>query len=278
MTTTETYRFGRLTLSQSTLPTPAEVYEGINDRFAIRKEEYDEVRDETRIYKEKGRDPHLGDDNDDHSFCCFSYISDTPESILIRNDDDEEEEVNDRRLETSRILYFENGQFAFESRLDLLDLWIPQFIGEVTNTELNEDDWRFDSLPQEVMTSFFQDRPVISILKVEQPENKNTITGDSALDQTVADLAGRVESQRFSVGKQRGNNLKGASIISEAAENLDILEVSGKYENSYTTNLKITGSVSISWNESDWSDTAAIKQRAELIQSRLIPYLRQLND
>lgn len=278
MTTTETYKFGRLTLDQSDLPTPTEVYNGIDRRFTIREEEYDEARDETRVFKEKGRDPDLGDDHEDYAFCHFTYVADTPDSILIRNEDDEEEESDRRKLETSRILYFENGQFAFESRQDLLDLWTPQFIGKITDTELDGDDWRFEPLSQEMMSSFYQDRPIISILKVEQPEDENEVTGDSTLANAVADLAGRVASQRFSVGNRSGNNLKGATIIDQSAENLDILEVSGKYENSHTTNLKATGPVTISWNESDWSDSTATEQRAELIQGKLSPFLGQLND
>lgn len=278
MATKETYKIGRLTLNQSSLPSPAEVYEGIGGEFAVRQEEYDEMRDETRVFKEKGRNTFLGDGYDEYSYCHFTYISDTPESVLIRNDDDEEEEDDRRKLETSRILYFNNGQFVFESRRDLHDLWIPKFIGNVTDTELNGDDWRFESLPQEVMKEFYYDHPVISILKVKQPEDENAISGDSMLADAVAELAGRVSSQRYSIGNQTRNNLKGASIIDQSAENFDILEVSGKYENNHTTNLKSTGPIKISWNEKDWSDDTTTGHQAELVRNKLRPFLERLDD
>ncbi|WP_277540638.1 hypothetical protein [Haloarcula laminariae] len=278
MTTTETYRVGSLTANGSSLPTPSEVYEGISGEFSVRKEEYDEDRDETLVYKHKGRDAHLEETEGDYSYCHFTYVSDTLDSIRVRTDDDEETDDSRQKLETSRILYFENGQFIYESRQDMLDLWIPKFLGEITDTEMEAGDWRFeDSLPQDVMEDFFQSRPTISVLKVAQPEDGGSISGDSTLANAVADLAGRVSSQRFSIGNQTGNNLKGASIIDESAEKLDILEISGKYENGHTTNLKSTGPIKISWNEDDWADTATTAERSRHIRNKLRPFLEDLD-
>lgn len=276
MTTTETYRVGQFQQSPSSLPSPSELYESIEDEFTIRAEEYDEERDEELVFKQKGTSPYLGNSYDEYSYCHFSYVADTPDSILIRNDEDEIEEDNRRKIEAARVLYFENGQFIFESRDDIPNGWIPGFIEEITDSDIDPTEWEQQKLSQESLTDFYRDQPQVSVLKVKQPEESSEVSSEADIPDEILELAGRVVSQRFSVGRRSNNNLKGATIVDESAEYLEILEISAKDESGKTTNLKSSGPIKISWNDDDLPDGDEVGVRAEFVRSKTKPFLERL--
>lgn len=219
MTQTERYKFGRFDLPRSELPTPEELKEEIDsldDEFKIlRRTEEDPVSGGELEYREKGRTTYLGDSHDDLSFCHFFYVGDTQNSIVVRNDDGEEEERNQRELVRPRVFYFENGLFAFESRQDLVDSWIPGFIGELTGIDA-ANDARMLSFDQEMMKSFYDSRDNVSVFKFSAPESES-FDPDTRLAEALNDLTETVESHKFSVGN-KGGNLKGTDLVDEAAE------------------------------------------------------------
>ncbi len=71
----------------------------MGDEFEmVRRTENDPVSGGELEYLEKGRTTYLGDSHGEFSFCHFYYVTDTENSVVVRNDDGEEEEQNQREL------------------------------------------------------------------------------------------------------------------------------------------------------------------------------------
>lgn len=277
MSESERYKIGRIDLAKNELPTPEEVknaIDALNDEFEmVRRVEDDPVSGGELEYREKGRTTYLGENHDELSFCHFYYVADTENSIVIRNDDGEEEEQNRPELVRPRVFYFENGMFAFESRQGLIDAWIPNFIGELTDSEAAENSYIYP-FSQEMMKDFYDSMDKITVFKFSSPEDED-FEPDTPLAEALNELAETVESQQFSGGNE-GKNLKGTTLVDEAAEKMFIQKLHGKHDGSLTMNILQSGIYVVAWSEADWSEPVSTGKRAEEIFNRLAPQVRRL--
>ena len=278
MSDSERYKIGKIDLPESELPTPEEVKDKIDsfddDDFGmVRRVEDDPVSGGELEYREKGRTTYLGDSHDNYSFCHFIYVADTENSIVIRNDDNEEEERNQPELVRPRVFYFKNGMFAFESKQGLVDQWIPDFIGKLTDTE-TLDNSQILSFDQDMMKDYYDGRDSITVFKFSSPEDDD-FEPDTPLARALNELTDTVESQQFS-GGNAGKNLKGTDLIDEAAEKMSIQKLHGSYDDSLTTNILKSGIYVVAWSESGWSEPIETGTRAEAIFNQLVPQVRRL--
>jgi hypothetical protein len=274
MSESERYQFGKFDLPSEEIPSPEEIHNAIDEEWRIRKEEEDETG-ETRVFQERGRTSYLGDTHDEYQFGHFYYVSDTESSIVVR-DGDEEVEINQRELVLPRVLYFDNGVFAFETREGLVEHWIPRFIADKTNTIISPEDYSFYNNFSQAMVKDFYDRwDEITIFKFGPPEDGEGFEGDTPLAEALNELTTDVASQEFS-GGQSGNNLKGTEIVENAAENMRISKLHGNREDELRQNILATGRFQAAWSETDWSESNT-RRRAEEIRQRLLPVLRRLD-
>lgn len=277
MSKSERYKIGKIDLPESELPTPEEVKDAIDaldDEFSmVRRVEDDPVTGGELEYREKARTTYLSDIHDELSYCHFIYAADTENSIVVRNKDGEEEERNQPELVRPRVFYFKNGMFAFESRQDLGDQWIPTFIGKLTDTDTlgNSHIYPFK---QEMMKDFYDSRDKITVFKFSSPEDED-FEPDTPLAEALNELTDTVESQQFSGGNS-GKNLKGTSLVDEAAEKMFIEKLHGSHDDGLTMNIIQSGIYVVVWSESDWSEPIETGTRAEAIFNRLAPQVRKL--
>lgn len=277
MTKSERYKIGRINLPQSELPTPQEVKDAIDaldDQFEmVRRTEDDPVTGGELEYREKARTTYHNGSQGELSFCHFYYVSDTENSIVVRNEEGEEEERNQPELVRPRVFYFENGMFAFESREDLIEPWVPTFIGKLTDTDAlgNSQIYPFT---QEMMKDFYDSRDKITVFKFSSPDNED-FEPDTPLAEALNDLTETVENQQFS-GGNTGKNLKGTDLIDEAAEKMHIEKLHGSRNDELTMNILASGVYVVAWSESDWSEPVETSTRADEIFNRLAPQLRKL--
>lgn len=273
MTTRATFRIGQLNPENDTRPSPTELAEGIDDHFTLRTEEEDPVSSGTLEYLEKGRNVHVETERDSYNFCYFTYVTDTPESLRVRTDDNEEKEENQVVLETAHVIYFENGQFAFQSRDDIAEAWIPRFIGKRTGTELGGDGFAIDSFDQEDLENAYSSADKISKITFGEPGDESQ--GISGLGQEMQELAGVTEGLSFSTGQGDGN-LKNVDIIDAATVSLSIRNMNIKNGDENTIVLTSSGRIQFAWNENNWSDSELTRNRAQTIRSKLRPYLERV--
>jgi hypothetical protein len=273
MSETERYQFGMFDLPPKELPSPEDVHNAIDEEWQDRKEE--EETGETRVFQERGRTGYHGDSHDEYEFCHFYYVSDTESSVVVR-DGDEEVEINQRELVLPRVLYFDNGLFAFETREGLVEHWVPRFIADKTDTAIEPEDHSFyNNFSQAVMKGFYDRWDKITVFKFGAPENDEGFESGSPLAESLNELMTVVENQQFS-GGQSGNNLKGIEIVENTAENMQILKLHGNREDELRKNILSSGRFQVSWSETDWSDDDT-GRRAEEIRQRLLPVLRRLD-
>lgn len=279
MSESDRYQFGRIGLPQSELPTPKEVCDEVtemDDKFqSLRKEEDDKLSGKVLEYREKGRSAYHGDSHGEYSFCYFYYVTDTENSIVIRNEEGEEEERNQPQLVRPRIFYFENGQFAFESKQDLEKHWVPRFIGKATGTSVAEN-YSFYNISQDIMKDFYDTCDHISVFRFGSPEDGGVFEDDSDLDQALNELTENIDSQKFSGGNS-GKNLKEVEIMDEAAEKMQLLELHGSRDDGYTDEIFASGTAVVTWSEKDWAADAGTEKRAETICRKLVPFLQKLD-
>lgn len=277
MSESERYKIGKIDLPDSELPSVGEVkneIDSLDDEFEmVRRVEDDPVSGGELEYREKGRTTYLGDSHEELSFCHFIYSADTENSIVVRNEDGEEEERNQPELVRPRVFYFENGMFAFESKQDLVDQWIPDFIGKLTDTDALENS-RILPFSQQMMKDFYESRDEITVFKFSSPDDEDFEPG-TPLAEALNELTETVESQQFSGGNE-GKNLKGTAIVDEAAEKMFIEKLHGSHEDSLTMNILKSGIYVVAWSESDWGEPIETGTRAEAIFNRLAPQVRRL--
>lgn len=226
MSESETYRLGTF-FNDSDRPSLEEVASALDDEFIERDTE--EIEDnEELVYKDKGRNVRIHREGGEYDFCHFRYVSDTKDSYRVRTENDEESDESQTRLVTSRVLYFENGQFAFESNQDLEDFWIPRFIGRATGYDIEGTNYRLYTLGEECMLDAYQDHDIVTKLRLEEPSTEADISDD--VGDFIRDLAGEVTSFEFSSGGSE--NLKNKSAIDTCARNLGIRRMNAKHEGS----------------------------------------------
>lgn len=271
MTTSGTFRFGELKPSEDGIPTPTELAEGITDEFTIRSEDEDPVTGEIVEFAEKGRNVFCSDQYEDYNFCFFTYVFDTPDSFRVRNEEGEEKESSEIMLEVAWVIYFENGQFAFQSRNDLADAWIPQFIKKRTSHEVTNDDYRSHSLGQPELKQWYDNADRISKIKFgESGDEAAQISGAGQQLQELAQIASGIE---LSTGQGNDSDLRDASIVDTAVESLDITRMNVKNGDENMVTLKESGRVNISWNESEWDEDNLSRNRGQTIRKKIRPYM-----
>lgn len=221
----ETYRLGTF-IDGVDRPSLNELASALDDEFIERDSEEINDGEEELVYKDKGRNVRVQRDGGDYDFCHFRYVSDTKESYRIRTEDDEEADRNDTRLADARVLYFENGQFVFESSQELEDFWIPRFIGRAAGYNITGSDYRLYSLDERFMADVYGAYDIVTKLKLEEPNIDEEISDE--VGEFVRDLVGEVTSFEFSSGGVE--NLKGKTAIDTCAQNLAIRRMNAKHE------------------------------------------------
>jgi len=221
----ETYRLGTY-LSGVDVPSLEELAAALDDEFIKRDTEEIEEDDKELVYKDKGRNVRIQRDNGDYDFYHFRYVTDTRESYRIRTDEDEEADQSETRLADSRVLFFGNGQFAFESNEDLEDTWIPRFIGRAAGYRIEGGDYRLYNLGSDYMADVYNAYDIVTKLRLEEPTKQDEISDE--VGGFIRNLAGEITSFEFSSGGTE--NLKNKSAIDTCARNLRITRMNAKYE------------------------------------------------
>ncbi|APW99380.1 hypothetical protein CHINAEXTREME_17085 [Halobiforma lacisalsi AJ5] len=272
MTVRTTFRLAEFDLAQNELPTPEELAENIDDdKFITRKIGEDPVSGEELEYLEKGRDIYYESERDSHNFCYFTYVTDTDESFRIRNENNEEVEENETVLESSFVVYFDTGEFVFQTRQDMAEAWIPAFIAEVSDLNVDNDYFTRKSFDQGTIEQIYKRSDAVSKISFNHPSDNGDLSG-SSLDGDMEYLAEICEGLTFSTGQGEGD-LSGNSIIDSAVEALEVKQLNTKKGDENTVTVKESGRLTISWNENDWGEDVAARNRAQTIRSRVRPYL-----
>ena len=278
MATEERYKMGVFETNQR--PSIEELASVLDDEFQTRETE--ELEDEELVYKEKGRNVYLHRDDEEeeneYDYCHFRYVADTKESYRIRNEDDEEDNRNDTRLTDARVMYFRNGQFAFESRDGLEPYWIPDFISHVTDSDVERSEWRLYTFGSDFMKRLYDDYPTVSILKLAEPRDVDQVS--SEIGEFIINLSGEVDNFQFSTG-QGGGNLKSRSSIDTCAQHLDILKIHMKREGGYTESATRRGTLVTKWEIGEiQSEETEARQRLEslAVRRKLWKHLESLED
>jgi len=266
------FRFGKIDLPENERPDPEDLHSAIDDTFRVRSERVVVEGEEPVELEEKGMNPYLSTDHSEFSFCYFYYISDKEDSQTVRDGD----ELTERRSEEvvqPRVFYFQNGMFAYESEQGLIKHWIPKYIGKRTGVDV-VGDYKFYGFSQEMMEEFYDSRDHISVFRFGAPE-ESEFEGDSPLAHALNELTDDVESQEFSGGNS-GRNLKGVSLVDEAAENMKIEKLHGSVDDGYTNQILASGVYVPVWSEQEWPSDAGAERRAETIYRKLNSILQKL--
>lgn len=275
----ERYKLATFLADESDRPTVQELEQAISDNFSDREEEEIEEEDEPLVYKEKGRNTYSNTDTEssDYDYCHFRYVADTKESYRVRGDDDEEQDATDVRLTDARVIYFRNGQMAFESKQDMEPLWVPRFIMKITGYEdFEPSDWQMYNFGRDFMHDVYDNADLVSVLKLAEPND--TSDGTSELVDFVANIASEVSNLRFSAGNG-GGNLKSRPAIDTCARNLKILNLRYKNDGGYTKEITSSGSFVTTWDIGEIADEDSDeRQRQESIEMRkeVMPHLKRV--
>lgn len=271
MTVRQTFRIAEFNISQSELPSPDELAGNINDEFSLRSEEEDPSSGETLEYLEKGRNTHYETDRETYNFCYFTYVTDTPESFRVRNEDNEEVEQNETILETADVIYFDTGEFVFQTRQDIPEAWIPAFITKIADIDVGNDYFERKFFEQSELKSVYNSADTISKIAFNKPGDSENIES-SELSSDVKSLAELCEGLTFSTGQGDGD-LKGNSVVDAAAEALKIKQLNTKQGDENVVQVKDSGRVTISWNENEWNQEEIPRNRSQTIRTKILPYL-----
>ncbi|WP_424014290.1 hypothetical protein ACOZ35_14890 [Halorubrum xinjiangense] len=270
-----TFRLGKLRTENGELPSPEELADGIQDDFTVRSEEEDPDTGETVEYAEKGRNVFLGDGYDEYNFCFFTYVADTLESFRIRDGNDIEDD-SQIVLETAWVIYFDNGQFAYQSRQDIPRAWIPRFIKKRAGVEVTDNDFVMDSIGQDEIENWYDRADRISKAKFSQvSEGESDLSGAGEKLQELARVA---DGLSFSTGRGDDGDLREATLIDEASDSLEIASLNVKIGDENMITIKQSGRVEISWNESDWDQDSLPRNRGQTVRTKLRPYLESIRD
>lgn len=270
MTERATFRLGKLKTDSGQVPSPQQVAEGIEDEFTVRSTDEDPVTGDPIEFAEKGRDVYQTSEYSDYNFCFFTYVADTPDSFRTR---EENEEVEDSQivLEVSWVIYFENGQFAFQSRDDIGDAWIPRFIKKRSGVEITNDDYRLDKIGQRELKQRYDTADRITQIDFSQKEEEEI--DDSSVNNALRNLIEVTNGLSFSTGRGDDKDLKDSELITAATEALEIQSMKIKNGDKNIIKLKNSGRVNVSWNESDWNEDSLARNRGQTVRSKLRPYL-----
>ena len=266
------YRFGKIDVPQSELPTPEELHDAIDDTFRVRNKKVVVEGEDPVELEEKGMNSYYSDARNEYAYCQFTYISDKEDSATVREGDELKVAPDDQPVRPL-VFYFNNGQFAYESEQGLIKHWIPNFIGERTDTDI-EGKYHFNEFSQATMRDFYDNRDEISVFRFGSTEEE--FDDDSTLARALNELAEEVASQEFSGGNPP-TNLKGLEIFDEAINKMHILKLRGSRDDAYTTEILSSGMHEIKWSEEEWPNDAGQERRAEAMFQRLSSHLQKLS-
>lgn len=275
MTERATFRVGELKTESGEVPSPEQVAENIQDKFSTRSTDEDPVTGEPIEFAEKGRNVYHTSEYSDYNFCFFTYVADTTDSFRIR---EEGEEVEDSQivLEIAWVIYFDNGQFAFQSRDDIADAWIPRFIKKRSGLEPTNDDYRLDKIGQSELKQQYAAADRVSKISFSQREDDEI--DNTEINNALQNLIEVTNGLTFSTGQGDDRNLKDSELINMATDALEIQNLKIKKGDENMITLKQSGRVNISWNESDWNEDNLTRNRAQTVRSKLRPYMSAIWD
>lgn len=275
MTTRGTFRLGKL--KADSLPSPDDVAEGIDDEFEVRSTEEDPETGGTIEFAEKGRDPHVEADYDGYNYCFFTYVTDTSESFRVRDENGEEKPESQSVLQLSWAIYFENGQFAYQSRNDIANAWIPRYIKKAAGMDPTNDDYTLDKIGQDELRSAYDSADRVTKIAFGNP-GEDEETDISSAGEKLQELAEVADGLSFSTGQGGDEDIRDPSLIQDAVDALKIKRLNRKKDDQNVVVLKESGRIEISWNESDWDENSATRNRSQEVRSKLRPYLEAIED
>lgn len=273
------FRFGRIDLPSAARPTVQEVrdeVENLDNKYKTR-EEKKVIEDEDPIpFKHKGANAEVRTLSDGTEYCYYTYFSDTEESALIRDGDNGEEEDVRLAVIIVRVLYLENGQFAYETSNKLHRIWIPEFIDMITGYELSGST-EFEHLLQETVTRFYNSKDRISRIRFStgRDDGSNAEPDSQSFIEQMKTLMKQTGSQTYT---KNGRSLNEVSQVQQLAEDnrINIDEVVGKDEAGVNEEIYADGSTLLGWHIPEWDDHDE-SGRKELIESELGTYFQELN-
>lgn len=272
------FRFGRIDCPSSERPTPQEIRDGIEslDNRYIDREEKKIVEGEEPIqFKHKGAAQEIRTLPDGTEYCFYTYFTDTEESAMIRDGDDGEEEDIRLAVEIVRVLYLENGLFAYENSNRLQRAWIPQFIDEMTGYEASADT-RYKALPQSILGEFYNNKDQISRLRLEKNDDNSDpdLSDDPSFKEQTKAIMQQTGSLRYTKEEKSLNEVNELQELTNDDE-IEIAAIVGKNDDELSKEVYAIGSTLLNWslnvwNEEDWAG------KRDLIEEDLNPYLRRL--
>lgn len=271
------FRFGRIDCPSSQRPTPQEVYDGIEelDNKYLNRETKKLVEDEDPIqFKHKGGAQEIRTLPDGTEYCFYTYFTDTEESAMIRDGDDGEEEDIRLAVEIVRVLYLENGLFAYENSNRLQRVWIPQLLDEVTGYGASANT-KYEALPQSILEEFFQDKDQISRLRLEQDcdDPDPDLPDDPSFKQQTKAIMQQTGNLRYTKGEKSLNEVDELQELTNDDE-VEIAAIVGKDDDELSKEVYAVGSTLLNWSLNEWGEDRAGNR--DLIEEDLDPYLQRL--
>lgn len=267
MSKSERFKFGEINLPKDSLPSPDGVYEAIRDGCEnIRNQGNISVSGRSTDSSEDSKAAYLGADHDEYSYCHFQYQVATERGTIIRSDNtsnNRKDEESSQSEEYSRVLYFENGQFAIESTQDLVDQRVLAFIGSLTDIEIG-DAYEFYGRGAGDRA---QDHTVIGAASESNGES-----GFRAGSQVRVPTGATENGEHTGAIDIEGSVDQTTDVVDETAEKIRLL---GTRDSDSTDEILTSGTVVATWSEKDWPNDAETERRAETIREKIVPYLRR---
>lgn len=137
----------------------------------------------------------------------FEFIKELPQKYPTFSEDDEEDIVTDEieRIRSLHFLLFTNGVYGFESRRDVSDIDVFQYLFEEFESKYEVN--RFDSLSLDTMRQFYKDSYEVRKIKAENigEREPNPRVTDQELRELTEDTGLKTNSIIASVGRAREN-------------------------------------------------------------------------
>ncbi len=271
MSKSERFKFGEITLPNASLPSSKDVYDAVKamGKSGKKIDQQNQITDSVSPSgSESGQAAFLGDAHDEYSYCHFQYQLQTESrTIIAKNTRNHRESGTESAAVCSRVFYFENGQFAVESTRDDVDRRIPEFIGEITNTDTDGGYEFYDTVPIAAERRVWEHDLDNKSDSVDRKDNES---GIHSRQQTSIDLT---EETAYATSRETSDANQETDIVDEMAKKMHQLGA-GTHDDQ-TGEIFASGTVVTTWSETDWPSDATTERRAETIREKIVPYLRQ---
>lgn len=272
MSKSERFKFGEITLPKASLPSSKDVYDAVKvmGKSGKKIDQQNQITDSISPNgNESGQAAFLGDAHDEYSYCHFQYQLQTESrTIIAKNTRNHRESGTESAAVCSRVFYFENGQFAVESTRDDVNRRIPEFIGEITNTDMDGGYEFYDTVP---IAAERRVREHDLGTKSDSGDRKDNESGIHSRQHPSIDLT---EETAYAKSRETLDANQEMDIVDEMAKKMHQLGA-GAYDDNHTDEVFASGTVVTTWSETDWSGDAKTERRAETIREKIVPYLRQ---